>query len=407
MASVLAHGVGSVSALSNARGVKECLQLLSKDKQWVNEKHLALCRIPSPTFFEQKRAEWFLQQFRALGCDARIDPAGNVIAFLSPNPTPPYVAITAHLDTVIAPRVPEEVFTQPDGSFHGPGVADNGAGLAALLALARVMKQAAGFENLTAAPMFVANVGEEGEGNLSGMRYLCRQSSFASKIRSYLVLDGPGADHITCQALASRRFEITFAGPGGHSWSDYGIGNPVHALSRVITLFAENQPPPIAGVKSSFNFGVIDGGVSVNSIPNSARAKLDVRSESMERLEYMGHLLNSCVLKATEMENAQATTARVTAKLRETGARPGGQLPADASLLRYIAAVDEWLAIRSRIDCSSTDANIPLSMGIPAVSIGAGGTGGGAHTPGEWFRPEGRDGGLKRILLTLALLLAE
>jgi tripeptide aminopeptidase len=403
----LAPGVPSVTALAAARGIKEALLLLSKDKQWVNEKHLALCRIPSPTFFEQKRAEWMQQQFRALGCEATIDPAGNVVAFLSPNPAGPYVAVTAHLDTVLAPRTPEEVYTQPDGTFRGPGVSDNGAGLAGLLALVRVMKATPELTGVTAAPVFIANVGEEGEGNLSGMRYLCRQSPLASKIRSYLVLDGPSTDHVTCQALASRRFEISFAGPGGHSWSDYGVGNPVHALSRVITLFAENQPEPVPGVRSSFNFGVIDGGVSVNSIPNSARAKLDIRSESPGQLELLGDLLSTCVAKAAEMENAQATVARVTAKLRETGARPGGGLATDAPLLRYIAAVDEWLGIHSRIDCSSTDANIPLSMGIPAVSIGAGGTGGGAHTPGEWFRPEGRDSGLKRVLLTLALLLAE
>ncbi|MBZ2180525.1 MAG: M20/M25/M40 family metallo-hydrolase [Acidobacteriota bacterium] len=407
MVPLLAPGVASVSALAGARGVKEALLLLSKDKQWVNEKHLALCRIPSPTFFEQKRAEWMQQQFRALGCESTIDAAGNVITFLSPNPAGPYVAVTAHLDTVLAPRTPEEVFTQPDGSFHGPGVSDNGAGLAALLALVRVFKMAPELAGVSAAPVFIANVGEEGEGNLSGMRHLCRQSALAPKIRSYLILDGPSTDHVTCQALASRRFEISFSGPGGHSWSDYGVGNPVHALSRVITLFAENQPEPVPGVRSSFNFGVIDGGVSVNSIPGTARAKLDIRSESAAQLEHLGELLKSCVTKATEMENAQATAARVTAKLRETGARPGGGLPTDAPLLRYLAAVDHWLGIRSRIDCSSTDANIPLSMNLPAVSIGAGGTGGGAHTPAEWFRPEGRDTGLKRILLTLALLLAE
>ena len=397
----------TLSALASSRGIKEGLLFLSKDKQWVNEKHLALCRIASPTFFEQKRAEWFLQQFRALGCEASIDPAGNVIAFLAPNASGPYVAVTAHLDTVLSPRTPEEVSTRPDGSFYGPGVSDNGAGLAGLLAIVQVLKKMPELAGLTAAPVFIANVGEEGEGNLSGMRYLCRQSPLANKIRSYLVLDGPSTDHVTCQALASRRFEVSFAGPGGHSWSDYGVGNPVHALSRVITLFAENQPEPIEGIKSSFNFGVIDGGVSVNSIPNLARAKLDVRSESPGRLDVLTELLETCVNKATEMENAQATIARVTAKLRETGSRPGGQLPAGAPILRYIAAVDDWLGIRSRIDCSSTDANIPLSMGIPAVSIGAGGTGGGAHTPGEWFRPDGRDSGLKRILLTLSHLLAE
>ena len=402
-------GVESVADLAESRGVREPLQWFTRERQWINDQHLQLSRIAAPTFFEQKRAEWVAAQFRELGCEVKTDRAGNVVAQLAPDRDGPFVALTAHLDTVLGPRSPEDISVHPDGTFRGPGISDNGAGLAALLAIAAALKASPAFEAANASILFVANVGEEGEGNLSGMRYLCRQSPLASKIRSYLVLDGPATDHITCQALASRRFEVIFSGPGGHSWSDYGIGNPVHAVSRAITLFSEAHSLGANGEtpKCSFNFGTIEGGVSINSIPASARTKLDIRSESARKLEELSAVLTESVEQAMERENQRATGAKITAKIREVGSRPGGKLPEDASVLAWLRAVDAHLAIRSHIDCASTDANIPLSLGIPAVSIGAGGHGGGAHTASEWFHPEGRDIGLKRIFLTLCLLLAE
>src|SRR5207248_4704239 len=168
----------------------------------------------------------------SLDCDARIDRAGNVVAQMVPGYDGPLVALTAHLDTVLAARSSEEVCTGSDARLHGPGVADNGAGLTALLAIARAIRSCSELELQCAPLLLVANVGEEGEGNLSGMRYLCRQSPMGARVRSFLILDGPSTDHITSQALASRRFDVTFTGPGGHSWSDHGFGNPVHALSR-------------------------------------------------------------------------------------------------------------------------------------------------------------------------------
>jgi di/tripeptidase len=237
------------------------------------------------------------------------------------------------------------------------------------------------------------------------MRYLCRQSPLSSRLTALLVLDGPATDHITCQALASRRFDIGIGGPGGHSWSDYGIGNPVHALSRAIALFADTPLNGAGRPRSSFNFGIVEGGLSVNSIAASARAKLDIRSESVARLEELAAILTGCVEKAIEVENDRATGGRVSARITDIGMRPGGKLADDAAILNILRAVDAHLAIRAQVDCASTDANIPLSMGIPAVAIGAGGQGGGAHTPGEWYNPEGRDLGLRRILLALYLLL--
>ncbi|MEP6538999.1 MAG: peptidase dimerization domain-containing protein, partial [Bryobacteraceae bacterium] len=221
--------------------------------------------------------------------------------------------------------------------------------------------------------------------------------------------DGPTTDHITCQALASRRFEVTFTGAGGHSWSDFGVGNPVHAVSRAITNFVSSCPAvgPATTPRTSYNFGMIDGGSSINAIPSMARTKVDIRSESGDRIDDLADLLKASVDKALQSENEQAVGGRVSAKIREIGARPGGNLPVDAPILGILRAVDAHLGIRSHLDCASTDANIPLSMGLPAVSIGAGGRGGGAHTNGEWFHPEARETGLKRILLALSLLLNE
>ena len=405
-----AKGVAELAALSPLR---ECLQWFSREKQWIADHHLQLCRIPAPTFFEQRRAEWMAEQFRLLGCDAKVDRAGNVAATLDPSCNGPYIAVTAHLDTVLAPRRDEDVILGGDGTLFGPGVSDNGAGLVALLAIAAAIKVSPAIEEQLANLLFVANVGEEGEGNLSGMRYLCRQSPLANRIKSFLVLDGPNVDHITSRALASRRYEIIYKGPGGHSWSDYGIPNPVHALARAITLFSEQRAVNLASPRCSYNFGVMEGGTSINSIATESRAKVDLRSESMARLDEMSNLLAGCVERAMDVENERSAAsgvrlaAPVQAKMREIGSRPGGELPESSALLQSLRAVDAHLGIRAHVDCASTDANIPLSLGLPAVSIGAGGTGAGAHTPGEWFRPEGRDLGLQRVLLTLALMAQE
>jgi tripeptide aminopeptidase len=398
-----------VAELAAAPGIRECLQWFSREKQWINEQHVALCRIPAPTFLEQKRAEWMVAQFSALGCDSRIDRAGNVIATLAPGAPGPLIAVTAHLDTVLAPRKPDEITVDPDGTLRGPGVADNGAGLAALLAVARAFKTAPCLNGAAGNLVFVANVGEEGEGNLNGIRYLCGQGSLAGRFRAFLVLDGPATDHITWKALASRRFEITFTGSGGHSWSDFGVGNPVHALGRAITLFTDAHHELAlrnGGSRSAFNFGTINGGASITSIPTESRAKVDIRSESSASIDEIAQLLASCVERAAQIENERSTT-RIVPRIRAIGSRPGGQLPDDSPLLAQLRAVDAHLAIRAQLDCASTDANIPLSLNLPAISIGAGGQGGGAHTPGEWFHPGGRELALSRIVLLLALLLRD
>lgn len=414
MAADLLPAAAAAGEMADRPGVREALQWFTREKQWVNDIHLQICRVPAPTFLEQQRAEWIAAQFRSLGWRVTIDRVGNVLAFPAwlsrndPDPQRPLVALTAHLDTVIAPRSKDDIAIDREGDLRGPGVSDNGAGLAALLAVAKALKSIPDPADIWNGLLLVANVGEEGEGNLCGMRHICRQPELLQKIGAFLVLDGAATDHITTQALGSRRFEVVFSGPGGHSWSDFGSGNPVHALSRAIAHFVDQRPlDPRATPKVSVNVGIVEGGASVNAIPAVARAKVDIRSESNEKMEQLVAFLHAAVARAEEIENARAIGSKVGAKVREIGSRPAARIAHDAPIVARVRAVDAHLGIRSRLDCASTDANIPLSLGIPAVCIGAGGQGGGAHTTAEWYRPDGRDLGLKRILLTLALLLQD
>lgn len=380
----------------------------ARERAWISEQHLHLCRIAAPTFFERARAEWFRGQLELLGWNAKLDRAGNVLAAFGSDERQGSLVVSAHLDTVFAPGRTEDVYYGPDGRLFGPGAADNGSGLTALLALARVLAETPELHDLAASVMLVANVGEEGEGNLNGMRYLCRQTPELARVTAFLVLDGPSTDHITTQALASRRFEISFNGPGGHSWNDHGTPNPVHAVSDAVAQFIQMANARTAAGerrgRCSYNFGIVEGGTSINSIPSSARAKLDLRSEQADILDELAGLLSTAVEQSLERENRATRASRLTAKIKELGSRPGGKLAEHSVLLRTLQAVDGYLNIRSRVDCASTDANVPLSMGLPAVSIGAGGQGGGAHTTQEWYQPDGRELGLRRILLALAAL---
>ena len=392
---------GEVAARPAMAGL---LKWFARQRQWIDEQHLALCRIPAPTFQEGPRAEAVAALLESFGWTAKIDRAGNVAATWGAAKSGPVAALTAHLDTVLAPRRPSDIQVEPGGVILGPGVADNGAGLAALVAVARALSEHPAAMR-TGQLLLVANVGEEGEGNLSGMRYLCQQSPWAERLHALVVLDGPDIGHITAQALACRRFDITVSGTGGHSWSDRGMANPVHAMARAVAWFCDERETAGPEAPSSWNFGVIEGGATVNAIPSSARVKVDLRSQSAAALDELAAALESAFERAVKRENDLARSGRVSVRLRETGSRPGGALAPDSPLLAAIRSVDACLGIRSELDCASTDANVPLSMGLPAISIGAGGAGGGAHTPNEWYSPEGRELGLRRIALLLALVL--
>jgi acetylornithine deacetylase/succinyl-diaminopimelate desuccinylase-like protein len=404
----LSTAADPLAGLVERAGVAAALGFFARERRWIDDRHIELCRIPAPTFFEQARAQWMAAQLNQLGWSASLDRAGNVVAQLGPvAATGPLVALTAHLDTVLAPRTPEDIHMESRERFRGPGVADNGPGLAGLLSVARALSEnpIAGID--AGRLVLVANTGEEGDGNLSGMRHFCLQSAPGARLAAVIVLDGPDTHHITVEALACRRFEITVSGPGGHSWSDHGAANPIHGLARAINWFVDARVEESSRQRPcSWNFGVIEGGTTVNAIPGSARVKVDLRAESASDLEELSASLGTVLERALTEENRIARAGRVTARLKEAGSRPGGRLAEASPLLEQLREVDRFLSIRASLDCASTDANIPLSIGLPALSIGAGGTGGGAHTPSEWYSPAGRDLGLRRVLL-LALRLLE
>ena len=404
MAANTASSGVNVNELIELGGVRECLQFFTREKQWINEVHLEFCRVPAPTFLEAERAAWFQERFRALGWEAAIDRAGNVTAYLGPGP---YIAVTAHLDTVLAPRqrrMTSRWMAKAASAVRASPI--TAPGLAALLAVARACKTARLRRMRPRRLLLVANTGEEGEGNLVGMRHLCRQSPLAEQIRGFVVVDGANTDHITTRALGSRRFEVTFSGPGGHSWSDFGVGNPIHALCRAVALFAETRVE--GSPKSSVNVGLIEGGSGVNAIAQSARAKVDIRSESNQRIEDLVEALTAAVDRAREV--GESAGHRRAGRRQAEGDRIAARRRRCPTMRRCSSTCARWtahLGIRSHLDTSSTDANMPLSLGIPAVALGAGGVGGGAHTTQEWFSPDGRDLGLKRIFLTLMLMLRD
>jgi di/tripeptidase len=226
--------------------------------------------------------------------------------------------------------------------------------------------------------------------------------AYRAKLKAVIVLDGSGIDHVTTKALASRRLEAAITGPGGHSWSDFGMPNPINALVRGSVRFINTKVP--ISPRTTFNIGQIEGGTSVNSVPYEARIKVDIRSESEEELTRLESALRECIAAGVrdEMDSARdRSKGKLEWKVELFGSRPGGELAADSPLLAALRAADAYAGNQSRIERSSTDANIPLSMGIDAISIGAGGNGAGAHSLLEWYDPAGREAGLKRALLTI------
>ena len=366
-------------------------------RRWQRE----LTEIPAPPFGEAARSEWLLQRFTALGLEnIQRDDLGNVLGFLH-NASAPLIGISAHLDTVFPQGTALQ--TREEGNrLYGPGISDNAAGVTALLVVANALKktQLKPATNI----LFIGNVGEEGEGNLRGMRHLFAASAWRDAIQSLLVIDGAGTDTYVNQALGSRRFEITFRGPGGHSWSDFGVPNPIILLSRALARFSDVQTPQ--SPRTTFNVGVVSGGTSVNSIPESATARVDLRSASMEELQKLEDRLRECVAEAWREAplSHRSGELKVTLAIENIGDRPAAELPKDARILQIVRAVDKHLRIESFPRLASTDANVPLALGIESTTIGAGGDGGGAHTLREWFDCSNRDLGLKRILLVLLAL---
>lgn len=372
------------------------LEQFSVLESWIEQQQIALTAIPAPTGFEALRAERFLKECQAWGLSADIDEAGNVVAERAGSaPSAPLLAVTAHLDTAFPPGTPVEP-QRRRGRIFAPGICDNGAGLAALLALIRVMQEAK--LETSHAMLFVANVGEEGEGDLKGMRHLFRRRGpFARRIGATVVLDGPGCEPVTTEALPSRRLKLTFAGPGGHSWSDLGRASAVHAAARAIqALLAQVRP---RSGELGCNVGSVQGGSAVNAIAAQAVVKIDLRARDRAGLDDLHRAARRALAMGLEEENRAALSGAVEAAMEVIGERPGGALAADAPLLRLVRRVDAQLGIATRLQSASTDANIPIAEGRQALRLGAGGSGGAVHTLQEWYDPAGRAKALQRLLM--------
>jgi len=385
------------SRLTDNTRVSAALDWFTPNISWVNDQQARITEVPAPPFQEAQRAAVVKELLGDAGLAVQIDKAGNVIGELRGVNEKEIVVIAAHLDTVFPPGT--DVRVHRDGSrMAGPGISDNGSGVAALLALARALQFAHVKPQRTI--LFVGDVGEEGEGNLRGMRAIV--DAYRSKLKAVVVLDGSGTDHVTTKALASRRLEALITGPGGHSWSDFGMPNPINALVRGSVRFINTKVP--ASPRTTFNIGQIEGGTSVNSVPHEARLKVDIRSESEDELTRLESALRECIIAGVrdEMESSSdRSKGKLEWKVELLGSRPGGELPSDSPLLAALRAADQVVGNESRVERSSTDANIPLSLGIDAISIGAGGSGGGAHSLQEWYDSAGRETGMKRALLTI------
>ncbi|MGB7546424.1 MAG: M20/M25/M40 family metallo-hydrolase [Terracidiphilus sp.] len=404
-----------VTSLAARRAVHAAFAWMHGNPKTIMDWQAELVSIPAPPFGEQARSAWIAVRFAEAGlAHIQTDAAGNVLGFLPAARLPaessgPVVVLSAHLDTVFPAETPlNPVTSRADGStrLSAPGACDNAAGVAGMLAIVHALIQA---KVELAAPLVVlANVGEEGEGDLRGVRHFYHQSALAGRIAAHIVLDGAGADSAVTQALGSLRFQITITGPGGHSFTDAGMPNPIAALASALTTLALTPLPEEP--RTTLNLGTIHGGTSVNSIPESATASIDFRSTSPAELMRLEATLDHAVQEAVAQWNALAkpfpTHMRgpLSFTVEKIGDRPAAQLPPDSPLLEALRAVDRHLGLRTDLRLGSTDANIPISLGIPALSMGAGGEGGGAHTHAEWYCDKDRELGLRRVLLlTLAM----
>jgi tripeptide aminopeptidase len=406
----------TISHLAGLPAVHRAFQWFHLQETQLREWHRQVAAIAAPPFGESARANWVAEQFAAIGLDdVTIDECGNALGWMRADHDSPAISgdefrvctlFSAHLDTVF----PADAIGEPvqDGNrLTIPGASDNCAGITALLGIAAGMRAA----NLKPASdiLFACNVGEEGEGNLRGMRFFFGNPRIASRARFAVVLDGAGTDAIVTQGLGSKRFRITVTGPGGHSWSDAGTPNPILVLANALAEIGQIELP--ASPRTTWNIGHIEGGTAINAIPQQAEARIDTRSTDAGLLLQLEIAIRGAVGVAVAAANRQKNAAGGNASgspiqfdIEAIGERPAASLPDNAQILTTLRAVDRHLQIQSHTEVASTDANIPLSLGVEAVSLGAGGSGGGIHSLQEWFDASGRDLALRRILLLLLAL---
>ena len=379
-------------ALSDARG-----RLLARDDATIGTQ-VQLTEIAAPTGEEARRGAWVSRRFRALGlADVRVDGAGNVIGRRAGRAAEPPVVVCAHLDTVF-PRETSVRVLRDGPRLVGPGIGDNGRGLAVMLALAEEID---GRRLCTRRPLeFVATTGEEGRGDLRGAKHLFSGMEAAAVI----ALDGAGDERIVHRALGSRRYRLTFIGSGGHSWAAYGVPNPVHAAGFATAKLAALPLP--RDPRTTLSVSRMGGGIAVNAIPERGWIEVDLRSTSTAALQRYDRELRLIARAAEQEENARraAGTPPLTCTIEVIGDRPGGETAADDPLVVEALEATRLVGRTPELATASTDANVPISRGIPAIAIGGGGRGGDAHTAGEWFENvEGALGIARALTIVVAV----
>lgn len=361
--------------------IRAALDTLRASNEWTLAQQQSICEIPAPPFKETVRGVELRRRFQALGLrNVRADAEGNVIAERPGSGGGPTVVLSGHLDTVF-PEGTDVSVTREGTLLRGPGIGDDCRGLAVVLAVARALDAAA--VRTKGNVLFVGTVGEEGPGNLRGVRHLV-QKELPGKIDYFISVDGTGLG-LTSRAVGSHRYQVTYRGPGGHSYGAFGMPNPIHALGRAIAKIGDIQVP--RQPKTTFNVGLIEGGTSVNSISASGTMDVDLRSESPEALDTLDARFRSAIAAALEEENARwpGSSVRLEVTIEDRGVRPASAQSDSTFVVRSALASARALGFGGATDASSTDANVPMSLGIPAVTIDGGGRGTGAHSLSESY----------------------
>jgi acetylornithine deacetylase/succinyl-diaminopimelate desuccinylase-like protein len=387
--------------LSQQPAVQAARARLAASGPAVLEEQLRIVRIPAPSLDETERGAYLERRFREIGLrEVARDEVGNVLGLL-PRPAASDAApvlVAAHLDTVFSrgtglePRVEGE-------RIYAPGIADNARGLAATLAIARVVVEAG---VSTGRPVwFVGTVGEEGNGDLRGVKHLFREASPFAKVAAFLSIDGTGLRRVVHRAIGARRVRISMAGPGGHSWADWGAANAIHALGAAIARMSELVIP--SDPRTTLTVARVGGGTSINSIPADAWLEVDLRSEDPQALATLGEAVEREVRAAVQAENARrrSDSPSLRVEIHTIGDRPAGATAEGETIVQAAMWATRLVGARPELSASSTDANVPISLGIPSVTLGAGGESGGIHTLGEWYSDRDSTRALERALLTL------
>jgi len=392
----------AVQAITGSPKFQAATAFIERDYDRLVDEIITLTEIPAPPFKETRRAEAYLQMLRSVGLtDVEQDPEGNVLGIRKGTGKGPMLAVVAHLDTVFPEGT--DVRVRREGTkLMAPGVGDDTRGLASLLAVIRAMN-AANFETASDI-LFVGSVGEEGEGDLRGVRYLIEKGRYKDTIKVFLAVDGGEHERVTNGALGSKRYRVTFSGPGGHSYGAFGLVNPAVAMADAIHRFANIPVPKIP--KTTVNVGVLGGGTSVNAIPVETFMDVDMRSESKAELEKLAGMFLRIVKEAVDAENRQRSTAEgnVTADVKLIGDRPSGETSIESPLTQTVSAVLKTFGMKPVYAVNSTDSNIPISHNIPALSIGRGGKGGRVHSLDEWIDVE-KTSSVEAIRVILAIIL--